>query len=110
LIGIEEPELTIHPGAIPVIYDYLVQASRKSQVIVTTHSPELLDSINDVQQIRVVSKTKEFTIVEAIADDQKEAVKKGLLSLGELHRGEGLRTRQLSIFETNQLENHIEQE
>lgn len=105
LIGIEEPELTIHPGAIPIIYDYLLQASQRSQVIVTTHSPELLDSIKDVQQIRVVSKTSECTTVSQIADDQKEAVKEGLLSIGELHRSEGLRTQQMSMFDSDILSN-----
>src|SRR5258706_1544502 len=30
LIGVEEPELTIHPRAIPVLYDYLCEASSKS--------------------------------------------------------------------------------
>lgn len=98
IIGIEEPELTIHPGAIEIIYDYLVEASYRSQVIVTTHSPELLDQIKDAQQIRVVTKDSECTKITHIADDQKAAVRKGLLSLGEIHRTEGLRSKQLTIF------------
>lgn len=101
LVGIEEPELTIHPGAIPVIYDYLVQSSYHSQVIVTTHSPELLDEIRDVSQIRVVKKGNDFSLVNEIADDQKEAIKAGLYTLGEIHRGEGLKIKQLEMFESN---------
>lgn len=90
LIGIEEPELTIHPGAIPVIYDYLQQAKEWSQVVVTTHSPELLDHISDPSQIRVVSKRGDATIVENVSEDQRAVVREGLMSLGELHRTEGL--------------------
>ncbi len=99
LIGIEEPELTIHPGAIPIIYEYLLQAARQSQVIVTTHSPELLDEIEDIEQIRLITKRGEFTTIDTIAEDQREAVKLGLFSLGEIQRTEGLRPKQLSIFD-----------
>jgi len=102
LIGIEEPELTIHPGMIPVVFDYIKQASRYSQVVVTTHSPELLDVIKDVQQIRVVSKNKDHTIISPISEEQKSAVREGLFSIGEIHRTEGLQPRQLSIFEDTQ--------
>jgi predicted ATPase len=97
LIGIEEPELTIHPGAIRIIYDYILEASRHSQIIVTTHSPELLDLIDDVDQIRIVTKGKDCTEISNIADDQKAAVREGLFTLGEIHRSEGLRTEQLSM-------------
>src|SRR5206468_4134073 len=42
LLGIEEPELTIHPGALPLLYDYLEETSSRSQILLTTHSPDLL--------------------------------------------------------------------
>ena len=45
LIGIEEPELTVHPGVLPMLYDFLIQASRRSQVLITTHSPDLLNHL-----------------------------------------------------------------
>jgi len=44
LIGVEEPELYIHPGAVGVLLDALREASQRGQVLVTTHSPDLLDS------------------------------------------------------------------
>lgn len=43
LIGAEEPEATIHPGAATIVMDALLEASATSQIIVTTHSPDLLD-------------------------------------------------------------------
>ena len=99
LIGIEEPESTVHPGAIALIYDYIMQAAAYSQIIITTHSPELLDCIKNAEYIRVVSKQDTTSYVSKMKNDQIETVKSGLLSLGELHRLEGiLGTKQLDFL------------
>jgi predicted ATPase len=89
LIGIEEPELTVHPGAIPLLYDYLKQASRRSQVLVTTHSPELLDQM-EAEEVRIVVRGPKGTTISPMAGPQREAVREGLLTLGEVLRTEGL--------------------
>lgn len=47
LIGIEEPELGLHPDLIPKIADLLVDASSRTQLIVTTHSEILVDALSD---------------------------------------------------------------
>ena len=92
VIAIEEPELTVHPGAIPLVADFLIQASRRSQVLVTTHSPELLDCV-DASAVRVVSRSPERgTMVSPMSATQGEAVRRGLLSLGEVLRLEGFQT------------------
>lgn len=93
LIGIEEPELTIHPGAVGLIYDYLIEASAHSQVLITTHSPDLLDYIKDPECIRVVSKKGNETHVTKMKEYQVNIVKDRLYSLGELHRTEGIVTQ-----------------
>ena len=43
LLGIEEPEAAVHPGAAGVLRDALRTASENTQVIVTSHSPDLLE-------------------------------------------------------------------
>ena len=43
LICIEEPELAMHPDVMPLLADLLRSASERTQVIVTTHSPDLVD-------------------------------------------------------------------
>lgn len=96
LIGIEEPELTIHPGAIRLVYDYLRQAADHTQVLVTTHSPELLDLL-DPDDVRVVDRHKGVTRVAQLEMRQKQEVKAGLLTLGDAHRAEGLRPEQLKL-------------
>ena len=44
VVVIEEPELTMHPGALGAILDLLQLASERMQVVVTTHSPDILDA------------------------------------------------------------------
>ena len=43
----EEPELGMHPDIIPVIAEMLVEASERTQLIVTTHSDLLVSSLRD---------------------------------------------------------------
>jgi predicted ATPase len=45
LIGIEEPEIGLHPDALGVVGRLLVEASARCQLIVTTHSPALLSAL-----------------------------------------------------------------
>jgi predicted ATPase len=89
VLGIEEPELTVHPGAIPLLFDFLKQASLRSQVLLTTHSPELLDQM-DAEDVRVVLRGRDGTTVSPMSGSQRAAVRKGLLTLGEVLRTEGL--------------------
>ena len=46
LIAIEEPERNLHPGALTEIAKILRQMAERSQVIITTHSSQLLDAFS----------------------------------------------------------------
>ena len=54
LIGIEEPELGLHPDLIPKVADLLKDASTRTQLIVTTHSDILVDALSDDPEAAVV--------------------------------------------------------
>lgn len=54
LIGIEEPELGLHPDLVPKIADLLVEASERTQIIVTTHSDLLVDAMTERPEAVVV--------------------------------------------------------
>lgn len=54
IICIEEPEVGLHPDIIPEVADLLVDASKRSQLIVTTHSDMLVDSLTEVPESIVV--------------------------------------------------------
>lgn len=93
LIGIEEPELTVHPGAITLVYEFIEQAADNTQIILTTHSPELLDQIDlDRHQVVVVGKSARdgITHVSTMAHSQQQVIRESLMSLGELFRTEGI--------------------
>jgi predicted ATPase len=47
LICIEEPEVGLHPEAIQIVAEALVDASERTQLIVTTHSEALIDALSD---------------------------------------------------------------
>ena len=47
LIGIEEPELGLHPDIVFELSKLLVEASERTQLVVTTHSPALIDALTD---------------------------------------------------------------
>lgn len=94
LIAIEEPELTVHPGAAAVLCDELIEASQRMQVLVTTHSPELITRM-PIESLRVVEATTDGTKIGRVSPEQIAAVKNELFSPGDLIRMEGLR-RELS--------------
>lgn len=54
LIGIEEPENHVHPSALAAFAEYLLKARERVQILVTTHSPLLLDFLNEPGAVCVV--------------------------------------------------------
>jgi predicted ATPase len=54
LICIEEPELGLHPDILPKLADYLVAASKRTQLIVTTHSDILIDAMTERPEVVLV--------------------------------------------------------
>ena len=45
IICIEEPEIGLHPDILPTIAEMLIEASKRTQIIVTTHSDALISSL-----------------------------------------------------------------
>jgi predicted ATPase len=87
LIGIEEPEVALHPAAAGVLRDCLRDASQASQVIVTSHSPELLDDkeIPDESIIPVIS-GQGVTRIGPLDEAGRTAIRDRLYTPGELLR------------------------
>ena len=47
LVVIEEPELGLHPDVLPTLAALLRESSERTQLVVTTHSAALVDSLSD---------------------------------------------------------------
>lgn len=54
LICIEEPELGLHPDILPKLAEYLIAASKRTQLIVTTHSDILIDAMTERPEVVLV--------------------------------------------------------
>jgi predicted ATPase len=54
LVCIEEPELGLHPDILPIIAELLLNASTRTQLVVTTHSDALVSALSEVPESIVV--------------------------------------------------------
>jgi predicted ATPase len=81
----EHPENGIHPGAMETLANEFKRHVRqgRGQVIITTHSPQLLDHF-EPEQIRVVDIENQQTHIGPLASEQMEALRERLLKPGEL--------------------------
>ncbi len=71
VICLEEPELGMHPDIIPVIAEMLIEASERTQLIVTTHSDFLVSKLTDMPEAILVCDWSESgtTFRRLTADD-----------------------------------------
>lgn len=65
LIAIDEPEAGLHPAMLPIIAEFAVEAATRTQVVLTTHSPQMLDAFGDARPTVTVTKWRDGeTILE----------------------------------------------
>ncbi len=87
LVGIEEPEAALHPAASGALMDALHEAAVHTQVVVTTHSPDLLDQINlESDRLLVAQMRDGVTEIGAVDPASREAIRDHLYTPGELLR------------------------
>jgi predicted ATPase len=108
VVAIEEPEATVHPAVMELIVGVLIDASHERQILITTHSPDILDhkDLTD-SHIRVVTNKQARTLVCPLAGASRDAVRQSLYTPGELLRDDELSpdvakaesdARQLNLF------------
>ncbi len=86
IIAIDEPETGLHPSMLPLVAEYAVDAATRSQVILTTHSPQFLDAFMGVQPTTTVAKWENGeTILKTLKDENLDYWLKEY-SLGTLFR------------------------
>ena len=84
LICIEEPELGLHPDILPTVSKLLLEASERSQLIVTTHSDMLVDALTNEWWSIVVCEKRDGQTVMRRLDEEKMAAWLDNYRLGEL--------------------------
>ena len=87
LVAIEEPEMTLHPAALGALIDAMQDARERMQVLVTTHSPDLLESPNvRPEELLAVSGETGTTTVGDVDEGSRKTLAEHLLTPGELLR------------------------
>jgi len=87
LVGIEEPETALHPAAAAALMDSLREAAEHTQILVTTHSPDLLDEYHPQTDTLLVLFSKEGTTCIGPADpSSQKAIEDHLYTAGDLLR------------------------
>ena len=92
LIGIEEPENYVHPTALSAFIEHLLKAGNRVQFMVTTHSPLLLDFMNEPAAVRVVRRSEgQGTTVETSGNiaGVRKALEASGFGLGEFYETKG---------------------
>jgi predicted ATPase len=113
LIGLEEPEMALHPAAASVLLSALREGARHCQILVTSHSPDLLDN-SDIPTEALLAVDNQFglTRIGRIDAAGREVLRDKLFTPGELLRqnqlapdqetmGDVRHESQLRLFEIN---------
>ena len=110
LIGIEKPEIAMYPAMVGALLDEFQNAAYNTQVIVTTHSPDLLDEKSiDVDSILVAEIHAGNTVIAPVDDVCRSVVHDKMFTVGDLLRRDQLepdpefvtsteKVKQLSLF------------
>jgi predicted ATPase len=108
LVGIEEPETALHPAAAGALMDALREATPRTQVLVTSHSVDLLNQVDAREDGLFVVESRGGTTYIARADAaSREAIESHLFKPGELLQLDQLqpdeedleRQEQMTLFE-----------
>jgi type I restriction enzyme M protein len=89
LIALEEPEVSIHLGALAALVEVLRTKAEDRQIVITSHNADLADFVG-TNELRMVRATPDGTQVSKIAKHSVDAIREELFSPGELLRAGGL--------------------
>lgn len=89
LVGLEEPEIALHPAAFGILRDALREGSSERQILATSQSPELLDDSQiDPKQILAVRWDNGQSRIGPIPEAEASMLRDQLMTAGELlHQG-----------------------
>jgi predicted ATPase len=90
-IGIEEPEAALHPAAMRALVSALDESTLRTQILLITHSPDLLDAEEvKPENVRVVRMIDGKTVIAPVDAADVEIVARELNTLAGLEREDRL--------------------
>ena len=85
LVGIEEPETAVHPGAATALFEAMDEASLTTQVLATSHSAAMLDRDDvELKAIRAVAFRGGRTMIGSLDSSSRRILEEQLYTVGEL--------------------------
>ena len=81
LVGIEGPEMALHPAATDVLLTSLIDASRDTQVLATSRSPDILDD-ERIESVLSVVADSGTTRIGPIDEANRSVMRERLLTAG----------------------------
>lgn len=84
-MAVEEPEATIHVAALQALMEVFRARSEDTQILLTTHSAEVLDSV-DIGDVYLVEPQDGYSRLAPVSERSLTAVRRALFSPGELLR------------------------
>lgn len=86
-VGLEEPEMALHPAAAGVLLSALQEAAIHCQIVVTSHSPDLLDNSDiGTDQLLAVESFEGLTRIGPLDQAGRTVLRDKLFTPGELLR------------------------
>jgi len=88
LIVIDEPELGLHVSWMPILAEWIKKAATKTQIIITTHSPDLLDHFTDLLEnvLCFYPENRTYFSVKSLSKEMLEPKLEEGWQLGDLYR------------------------
>ena len=87
LVAVEEPEASLHPAATAVLMDGLREAAEHTQILLTSHSPDLLDQMDlEADSLLAVALQDGVTRIAPIDKASFSVIRDQLYTAGELLR------------------------
>jgi predicted ATPase len=87
LVALEEPETSLHPAAAAALMDGLREATEHTQIIITSHSPDLLDQLDlEADTLLAVDFQDGVTRIAPIDKASRSIIRDHLYTPGELLR------------------------
>ena len=73
LLVLNEPETSLHPDLLPPLGRLIVQTATRSQVIVVTHAPPLIDALQQSPECRSITLEKQFAETKVVGAERRSA-------------------------------------
>ncbi len=90
MIAIDEPETGLNPSIFPIIAEFAIEASNRTQLIFSTHSPEFLDAFRDTVPTTTVLEWHDGQTDLRVLSGETLAYWLKQYTLGELYRSREL--------------------